>query len=139
MDNYADLTRPDYLRNFRINSDNVSVSDKQISVDKKSDYELKKEKLRKAAEGFEAIFIRQLFKTMRESMTENSMFGKGSTGEIYGDILDNSIAEKMAEKSEFGLADAIFKEMVKKLDMESKSDTVKNVVSKGKTLIENED
>jgi Rod binding domain-containing protein len=139
MDNYMDLARPDYLRDFRVNSGNVSGSDKHISVDKKSDYELKKEKLRKAAEGFEAIFISHLFKTMRESMTENSMFGKGSTGEIYGDILDNSIAEKMAEKSEFGLADALFKEMIKKLDMESKADTIKNVVPTGKTLVENED
>ena len=88
--------------------------------------EARKAKLRKAAEGFEAIFIRQILKSMRSTLTSGGMFGSGSVGEIYSDIMDNAISEKIAERGDMGLADIIYKQMVKSIESEYKSYTDKN-------------
>ena len=86
----------------------------------------KKAKLRKTAESFEAIFIRQMLRSMRSSLLNGGMFGSGATGEIYSDIMDNAIAEKMAERSVLGLADLIYKRMVKNIDTDNTSSAVEN-------------
>lgn len=95
-----------------------------------ADIEVKKAKLRKAAEGFEAIFTRLILKSMRTSFTTGGMFGSGSVGEIYSDMIDNSIAEKMSKRSELGLADAIYKQMIKSIEIEENSDMAedKNII-----------
>ena len=85
------------------------------SVKKNDDIEARKARLREAAEGFEAIFARQILKTMRSSLSDGGMFGSGSTGEIYSDMMDNAVAEKIAKRGELGLADAIYKQMVKSI------------------------
>ena len=94
------------------------------------DIEVKKAKLRKAAEGFEAIFTRLILKSMRTSFTNEGMFGTGSIGEIYSDMMDNAIAEKMSVRGELGLADANYKQMVKSIEFERNSDTPedKNII-----------
>ena len=86
----------------------------------------KKAKLRKAAESFEAIFIRQMLRSMRSTLLDGGMFGSGATGEIYSDIMENAIAEKMAERSVLGLADLLYKRMVKNIDTDNTSSGVEN-------------
>ncbi|MFC1573936.1 rod-binding protein [Candidatus Latescibacterota bacterium] len=81
-----------------------------------SDIDAKKTKLLKSAQGFEAIFIRKLFSTMRSTMSENSMFGTGVAGDIYGDIIDNAVSDVMSKQSVLGLADMLYSTMVKSLE-----------------------
>lgn len=88
-----------------------------------SNVDAKKAKLRKAAEGFEAIFIRKLLSTMRTTMSENSMFGSGVSGEIYGDIIDSAVADAMAEKNVLGFADMLYRSMVKSVETIQKTDS----------------
>ncbi|MFC1561264.1 rod-binding protein [Candidatus Latescibacterota bacterium] len=90
------------------------------------DIEARKAKLRKAAEGFEAIFVRQMLKSMRSTLTSGGMFGSGSVGEIYSDMMDNAISEKIAERGDMGLADIIYKQMVKSIESENEPCIVKN-------------
>jgi peptidoglycan hydrolase FlgJ len=73
-------------------------------------------KLKKSAEGFEAIFIRQLLSTMRATIPEGGMLGSGMAGDIYGDIINNALSETMSKKSAFGLADIIYSRLVKTID-----------------------
>jgi Rod binding domain-containing protein len=72
----------------------------------------RKVKLRKAAEGFEAIFIRHILRIMRSSIQDGGMFGKGAAGEIYGDMMDNILAENMSKRSALGLADMLYRQKV---------------------------
>ena len=65
-------------------------------------------------------------RSMRSSLLNGGMFGSGATGEIYSDIMDNAIAEKMAERSVLGLADLIYKRMVKNIDTDNTSSGVEN-------------
>ena len=76
----------------------------------------RKLKLRKAAEGFEAIFIRQLMSTMRSTLPEGGMLGGGMAGDIYGDIINNAMSETMSKRSAFGLADVIYNRLVKSIE-----------------------
>ena len=80
------------------------------------DVDTRKDKLRRAAEGFEAIFARIMLKGMRTSMTEGDMFGSGISGEIFGDMMDGAIADRMASRSALGLADAMYRQLVKSID-----------------------
>lgn len=97
--------------------------------------EARKAKLRKAAGDFEAIFVRQILKSMRSTLISGGMFGSGSVGEIYSDMMDNAISEKIAERGDMGLADIIYKQMVKSIEAENKSYEVKNnkISIKGRT------
>ena len=80
--------------------------------------EAQKVKLRKATEGFEAIFIRLLLKTMRSTIPDGGMFGKGAVGEIYGDMMDNTLAEVMSRRSILGLADTLYRQLVREIEPE---------------------
>jgi flagellar protein FlgJ len=87
--------------------------------------ETRKAELRKAASGFEAIFVRQMLQSMRSTLSNGGMFGSGAMGEIYSDIMDNAISEKIADRGDFGLADIIYKQMVKSIESQYKSNEVK--------------
>jgi len=80
------------------------------------DFEAKKIKLEKAAEGFEAIFIRQLLKTMRSTLSGGGIFGEGSVGEIYGDMMDNTLADILAKRDALGIADSLYRQLVKEIE-----------------------
>jgi len=74
-----------------------------------------------AAEGFEAIFARQILESMRSTLTDGGMFGSGSIGETYSYIMDNAIAETIAKRGDLGLADHIYNQMVKSIESGDRS------------------
>ena len=64
-----------------------------------------RDRLEKACGDFEAIFVQQLFKTMRASVPESGLFNGGRAEEIYTSMLDQHVAENMAYgQSGIGLA-----------------------------------
>jgi len=76
--------------------------------------------LRKAAEGFEAIFIRQFLKSLRATLPGDGLFGKGTEGEIYADMMDNAIAETVSKRGAFGIADMIYRQLVRDVASETR-------------------
>ena len=61
-------------------------------------------KFREAARGFEAIFTRQLLKTMRTTVPGAGLYGSGAAGDIYGDMIENGLSETMSEQGRLGIA-----------------------------------
>ena len=53
-------------------------------------------RLTKACADFEAIFVEQLFKTMRASVPASGVLDGGRAEEIYTSLLDQQIAQEMA-------------------------------------------
>ena len=110
-------------------------TDKQIPMEKNTgtfevnksgtekDIDIEKMKLRKAARGFEAIFIKKLMSSMRSTMSGGDMFGKGVAGSIYGDIIDTAVAEELSEKGILGLADNMYRIMVKSIEARALRET----------------
>ena len=82
----------------------------------KSDVEAKKAKLLKASKDFEGILVKEILKSMRSTLTNGGMFGTGIAGEIYSDMMDDAVASKIAGRGDMGLADIIYKQMVKSID-----------------------
>jgi len=67
--------------------------------------------LRKAAEQFEALFLHQMLKTMREATASNEdadIMGS-STTKTYEAMFDQEIAQQMAKRGGVGLADMMVK------------------------------
>ena len=58
--------------------------------------ETERKELARACSEFEAIFIEQLFKTMRASVPESGLLRGGRAEEIYTGMLDQQIAAEMA-------------------------------------------
>ncbi|MBZ0265083.1 transglycosylase SLT domain-containing protein [bacterium] len=92
------------LRHFgdsglRLNNDNIPdhVEDK---------------KLYKACKGFETYFAHQLIKDMRGPTT--MVGGKGTGAEIYQDLFDNAMAEKISGKNGLGIAEMMYRQIKEK-------------------------
>jgi flagellar protein FlgJ len=78
-------------------------------------------RLRQAAEGFEAIFIRQFLKTMSATLAGGSLFGGGTAGEIYADMAETALADVMAKEGRFGIADTLYRRLAGTLHLETPS------------------
>jgi Rod binding domain-containing protein len=68
-----------------------------------------KAQLRKAALELEGVLVRQLFSTMRQSVPKSGLVDESPASEMFRSMLDDELAKITAEKSPFGLADAIVK------------------------------
>jgi len=68
-----------------------------------------KAELKKVAEEFEAVFIAQLLKIMRETIEESGMEGSGFGKSIYTELFDQEIALSMARRGALGIGDLIYK------------------------------
>jgi len=67
--------------------------------------EAENRRLEKACADFEAIFVEQLFKTMRASIPESGLLDSGRAEEIYTDMMDQQVAREMAHgQGAIGLA-----------------------------------
>lgn len=66
----------------------------------------KTDKLHEVARGFESVFMEMLFKSMRSTVTESKLFHGGRGGEIFRDMLDQTLSQGASRKG-LGIADMI--------------------------------
>ena len=69
----------------------------------------KKAELTKAAESFEAIFLRQMIGAMRSATDGDKLLGS-SASDQFRDLMDARIADDMADKHSFGIAEMVLKQ-----------------------------
>jgi peptidoglycan hydrolase FlgJ len=75
----------------------------------------KNSELYKAAEDFEAIFIKQMLDVMRKTIhKEDDLLKGGMSQDIYEDMMYDQYAKKMASTAQFGLAEMIYRQMSSK-------------------------
>lgn len=80
--------------------DSVSISTGALAAPKASDLD----KLKVAAKQFEAIFTRQMLKSMREArLSEDDLFGSDAT-DTFREMQHGNLADQLAEKGAFGIA-----------------------------------
>ncbi|WP_373489525.1 rod-binding protein, partial [Blastomonas sp.] len=72
--------------------------------------EAQKAELRKAAQAFEAIFLRQMISSMRTATPGDSLFGSDA-GNQFRDMMDSRLADDMAGKQKFGIANMLLKQL----------------------------
>jgi peptidoglycan hydrolase FlgJ len=66
----------------------------------------KREELKKAAEAFEAIFLRQMIGSMRQAGLGEDLLGSQAT-EQFREMQDAKLAESMAQSGGFGVAELL--------------------------------
>ena len=71
-------------------------------------------KLRKAAESFESFFISMLFEKMQKTSGNSGMYGKGTSGEVYQQLFNQALGDKLAAQDGLGLAKMLVKNLQKK-------------------------
>jgi len=71
-----------------------------------------------AVKKFEAFFINFLLTEMRKNLPQNEIFG-GNAMSMYQGMLDEQLAEEMAERGDFGLAQLAKEDLLRALEGES--------------------
>ncbi|WP_024653283.1 rod-binding protein [Borrelia persica] len=85
----------------------------QEKIEKINQYK-KDNKLYEAALEFEAIFVNQMLKSMKNSLNkENNLIHGGQTEEIFEDMLYLERAKQIAKSKSFRLADVIYNQIKK--------------------------
>lgn len=72
-----------------------------------------REKLKQTAQQFEAIFIQQMFKEMRNTIPNDGLIPRGNADDMYTQMQDLEAAKIMAERGGIGLADLMLQELLK--------------------------
>jgi flagellar protein FlgJ len=66
--------------------------------------------LRKAAEAFEAVILRQMMASMRKAKLGEDIMGSGAT-DNFREMADARLADSMATLRQFGIADLVEKQL----------------------------
>ena len=72
--------------------------------------------VRETAQQFEAMFIQQMMKTMRESI-EKSELNESHAQETFEGMFDREVAHQMAKRGTFGIADMLVKDHERRSQM----------------------
>jgi len=73
-------------------------------------------KLRETANEFEAIFIQQMLKTMRETSFESDLLPKSEGEKLFRSLLDEQYANLSAKSGSLGLGDMIYQQLKSNLE-----------------------
>ncbi len=102
------------MSGFDLNMKNVSPEVQKMA-------EPKLEALKKATQGFEAIFLKKLFGEMRSSVKETPVgdsFGK----DIYDDMFNEAIANDAAKNHSMGMGSMLYKQFAPRVIAEAQRD-----------------
>ncbi|MCC6446104.1 MAG: rod-binding protein [Armatimonadetes bacterium] len=70
-------------------------------------------RLRKAAQDFEAVFLHHMLREMRRTAPDSGLLGGGATEGLYRDMLDQALAERLAERGGLGLGEMLYQQLSK--------------------------
>jgi flagellar protein FlgJ len=59
----------------------------------------------------EGVFIRQLFKAMRETVPEGGALETGAGTEMFRDLMDEHLADEMAGRLRTGVGEAVYRQI----------------------------
>ncbi len=67
--------------------------------------------LKEACKGFEAMFLNMMYKQMRATVPEDTLFGESNAQKIFRDMHDEKLMENIADGGGLGLADMLYKQL----------------------------
>ena len=69
------------------------------------------DKLYKACQDFEALFVKQMLKSMKSTINRSGLLDGGFAEEIYDDMLYEEYAKKMVKTAGFGIARTLYEKL----------------------------
>lgn len=70
------------------------------------------QKIKEAAQQFEAIYIQQVFKEMRKTVPDDGLIERSNADDVYIQLQDAEAAKVMAQQGGIGLADQMLKQLL---------------------------
>ena len=67
--------------------------------------------LKEACKGFESMFLSLMYKSMRATVPENTLFGSNNGQKIFQDMYDQKLMESVADSESFGIAKLLYKQL----------------------------
>ena len=77
-----------------------------------------KEHIPTAAKGFESLFIYRMLEEMRKTVPQNSLFGDSFGMDVFMSMLDEKVANRIAESGRFGISSMLIDYLEKKMERE---------------------
>ena len=71
------------------------------------------EDLRSSCREFEAIYVMEMYKSMRKTVPDSGMFKKGMAEEVYREMIDMELAKKTAAGDGMGIGKAMYDQLHK--------------------------
>ena len=71
-------------------------------------------KLRQSCEDFEAMFVKQMLDSMKSTINKSGFIKENMGEQIFDDMLGDEYAKSMANNSDFGIADMMYKQLAAK-------------------------
>ena len=84
-----------------------------------------KKAVRETAQQFEAMFIQQMMKTMRDTI-EKSELTESNAQETFESMFDREVAHQMSQRNSLGLADMLVKDHDRRSQMMSTADALQS-------------
>jgi flagellar protein FlgJ len=78
------------------------------------------EELKSVAHEFESIFVHQLLKSMRSTVQKTGLLDSHAT-QMYESLYDEEVAKLMTEQRSMGLADIVYRDLVRLEEKSSKA------------------
>lgn len=67
--------------------------------------------LRQVSHKFEAVFMRMMFKEMRQTVQKSNLFGNSQALEFFETMQDDQMSDKLASAGGFGLGNVIYQRL----------------------------
>ncbi|WP_022664687.1 rod-binding protein [Desulfospira joergensenii] len=83
----------DLVRQNLFSSDAEAIQGKKL--DPKEDQELKE-----ACEGFEAIFLKKIMESMRDTLEGDALFGESNSSSIYTSMYDQYLTDELSKANQ---------------------------------------
>ena len=83
----------------------------KLTLTEEQQLELQDKKLKEACQGFEAMFMELMYKKMRDTVPEDSLFGNSNANKIWQSMLDSELMQQGAKAGGMGLADMLYKQL----------------------------
>lgn len=77
--------------------------------------------LRKACEGFEAMFLSMMYRQMRATVPKNELFGESNALKIFQDMRDDELMKNVAAGGGIGIADMMYKQLKPQVEKQSQN------------------
>lgn len=71
------------------------------------------QRMKQTAQDFEAIFVQQVFKGMKQTIPDGGLLPRGQAEEIYSDLQDMEAARQLARQGGVGLTEMLLEQMQK--------------------------
>jgi flagellar protein FlgJ len=98
------------MSDTKVASASEALAKAKLQIDPKTQKKL--DKLKKATQDFEAIFIGTMLKEARKSLNgSHPLFGDSYEAKQYQEMMDDKMAEQMSRSGSFGLSKTLYKSL----------------------------